>query len=238
MNNLENNIKDCISKELEKGIIEKVISEQLESCIRESIKAMFKWDGCIKKTLEEKIKSVMVPYLDGYDYSDYITKLDSVLVDILKNTALPNKEILENFKTLMASEEIEEIRITDIFAKWNEYCEKNIDKDKLDIDYEGGYINTSFNLDEVSNSWSDYKTYMVTFECDEDEKLKFEFSIQTWRPMDNSKYTSNYDKPCDLKSLKHLDDFEIFMIRVSEGYKNIVIDSFGDSEDIFIEYEE
>lgn len=238
MNNLENNIKDCIAKELEKGIIEKAISEQLESCIKESIEAMFKWNGCVKKTIEEKIKSTIVPYLESYDYSEYITKLDSVLVYILKNTALPNKEILENFKELMVNEEIEEIKITDIFKKWNEYCRANIDRDKLDMDYEGGYISTSFNVEEVSNGWSIYKTYMVTFECEEDEKLRFEFSIQSRKPDNNREYTSNYDKPCDLKTLKYMNDFEIFMIRVSEGYKNIVIDSFGDSREIFIEYEE
>lgn len=239
MNNLENNIKDCISKELERGIIEKVISEQLENCIKESIKDMFKWNGCVKETIEEKIKSTIVPYLESYDYSEYIIKLDSVLVDILKNTALPNKEILENFKRLMASEEIKEIKITDIFEKWNEYCKKNINRDKLDMDYEGCYINTSFNVEEVSNGWSNYKTYMVTFECEEDEELKFEFSIQAWKPDKNDdEYTSNYTKTTDLRSLRYLNDFEIFMIRVSEGYKNIVIDSFGDSEEIFIEYEE
>ncbi len=43
MNNLENSIKDCIAKEIEKGIIEKVIAEQLEKCIEKSISDMFSW---------------------------------------------------------------------------------------------------------------------------------------------------------------------------------------------------
>ncbi|NFA35142.1 hypothetical protein EXM81_18085, partial [Clostridium botulinum] len=74
MNNLENSIKDCITKEIEKGIIEKVIAEQLEKCIEKSISDMFGWNGEIKKVIENKVKSVMIPYLEDYDYSEYITK--------------------------------------------------------------------------------------------------------------------------------------------------------------------
>ncbi|MGO5058520.1 hypothetical protein ACTQ4P_12030 [Clostridium sporogenes] len=71
MNNLENSIKDCITKEIEKGIIEKVIAEQLEKCIEKSINDMFSWGGDVKKVVEEKVKSVMIPYLENYDYSQY-----------------------------------------------------------------------------------------------------------------------------------------------------------------------
>lgn len=238
MNSLENNIKDCISKELEKGVIEKVIAEQLEKCIEKSISDMFGWGGEVKKVVEEKVKSVMIPYLESYDYSQYITKLDSVLVDVLKNTALDNKRLLENFKSLMTSEDIPKtIKITDIFEKWNEYCKEEVDSDDIEMDYEGGYINTKFYLEDVSSSWSSYKTYMVTFECEEDENLKFEFSIQAWRPEDNTGFSSNYKSVGDIRSLRTLNDFEIIIMRISEGYQNIVIDSFEENEEVFVENE-
>lgn len=238
MNSLENNIKDCISKELEKGVIEKVIAEQLEKCIEKSISDMFGWGGEVKKVVEEKVKSVMIPYLESYDYSQYIAKLDSVLVDVLKNTALDNKRLLENFKSLMTSEDIPKtIKITDIFEKWNEYCKEEVDSDDIEMDYEGGYINTKFYLEDVSSSWSSYKTYMVTFECEEDENLKFEFSIQAWRPEDNTGFSSNYKSVGDIRSLRTLNDFEIIIMRISEGYRNIVIDSFEENEEVFVENE-
>lgn len=238
MSNLENNIKDCISKELEKGIIEKVIAEQLEKCIEKSISDMFGWGGEVKKVVEEKVKSVMIPYLENYNYSEYIVKLDSVLVDVLKNSTLENRILLENFQSLMKSEDIKEIKLTDIFEKWNEYCASNIDKDDIEMDYEGADITTRFDVEDVSSSWSSYKTYMVTFECEEDENLKFEFSIQAYKPSENGKYTSNYKNVGDIRSLRYLNDFEILMMRISEGYENIVVDSFGESEDIFIENDE
>ncbi|MGG7163775.1 hypothetical protein [Clostridium ihumii] len=239
MNSLENSIKDCITKEIEKGIIEKVIAEQLEKCIETSISDMFSWGGDVKKVVEEKVKSVMIPYLESYDYSQYIIKLDSVLTDVLKNSCLENKKLLENFKGLMTSENIpRELKISDIFSEWNKYCEDKVDKDKLDFDYDGAYITTSFDVEEVSETWSSYKTFMVRFECEEDEDLKFEFSIHAWKPTEDSKYTSQYMKTTDLRSLRYLNDFEILIMRLSEGYENIILDSYGDSEEIVVEYEE
>ncbi|UEL47551.1 hypothetical protein [Terrisporobacter hibernicus] len=239
MSNLENNIKDCIANELEKGVIEKVIAQQLEKCIEKSISDMFSWGGDVKKVVEEKIKSVMVPYLESYDYSKYITKLDSVLVDVLKNTALDNKRLLENFKNLMTSEDIPKvIKLTDIFDKWNEYCKKEIDKNDIEMDYDGGYINTRFTVEDVSNDWSIYKTYMVVFECEEDEDIKLEFSIQAYEPKEDTGFTSNYKNVGDLRNLRHLNDFEILMMRISKGYKNIIVDSFEESEEVFVENDE
>jgi len=239
MSNLENNIKDCIANELEKGVIEKVIAQQLEKCIEKSISDMFSWGGEIKDVIESKIKSVMIPYIEKYDYSQYITKLDSVLVDVLKNTALDNKKLLENFKNLMTSEDIPKvIKLTDIFDKWNEYCKKEIDKNDIEMDYDGGYINTRFTVEDVSNDWSIYKTYMVVFECEEDEDLKLEFSIQAYEPKEDTGFTSNYKNVGDLRNLRHLNDFEILMMRISEGYKNIIVDSFEEIEEVFVENDE
>lgn len=239
MNNLENSIKDCITKEIEKGVIERVIAEQLEKCIEKSISDMFSWGGDVKKVVEEKVKSVMIPYLESYDYSQYIIKLDSVLTDVLKNSTLENRNLLENFKELMTSEDVpRELKISDIFSKWNEYCKDEVDKNELDFDCDGAYITTSFDVEEVSETWSSYKTFMVRFECEEDEELKFEFSIHAWKPKEDSKYTSQYMKTTDLRSLRYLNDFEILIMRISEGYENIILDSYGDSEEIFIEYEE
>lgn len=237
--NLENSIKDVITKKLEDGTVEKLVSEQLEKGVVNALNSLFRSYGDVTKVIEEKVKCVMVPYLENYDYSKYITKLDSVLVDVLKNSALDNKKLLENFKTLMVGESIpEEIKMSDIFKKWCKYCENNVDKSELDLDYEGGYINVSFSIEDVSNDWSNYKTLMVTLECEEDEDLRFEFSIQTWRKNENEKYSSNYKRPCELNSLRHLNDFDMLLLQVSQGYENIVLDSDGDSDEIFIEYEE
>lgn len=239
MSNLENSLKDCITKELEKGVIEKVLKEQLENCITSSLKDMFSWSGDVKKVIDDKVKSVMIPYLESYDYSKYITKLDSVLVDVLKSTALENKKLLENFKELMSSEDIpEKINITDIYKKWCDYCEKEIDRDKINnYDYEGGYINTDLAVEEISSDWSDYERYIIRFECEEDEDLNLEFTIRRWKKYDKE-YRLDWEKVSDLKSLRHLNEFDMYMMKLNQAYSKIILDTDSENNEIFIEYEE
>ncbi|SUA70143.1 hypothetical protein [Paenibacillus polymyxa] len=74
---LENSIKDVISKKLEDGTVEKLIEQQLEKGVVNALENLFRSYGDVTKIIEEKVKSVMVPYLESYDYSKYIIKLDS-----------------------------------------------------------------------------------------------------------------------------------------------------------------
>ena len=99
--NLENSIKDVISKKLEDGSIEKLVEEQLEKGVSNALSSLFSGYGDVTKVIEKQVKSVMIPYLSQYDYSNYIVKLDSILVDVLKASSLENKKMLENFKDLM-----------------------------------------------------------------------------------------------------------------------------------------
>lgn len=238
MNNLENSIKDCISKELEKGIIEKVLLEQLEGCIASAVKDMFSWSGEVKKVIEEKIKSVMIPYLESYDYSKYITKLDSVLVDVLKDSALENKKIIENFSVLLSSDSVpEKINISEIYKKWCDYCKGGIDKDNIeDFDCDGGYINTTLSVEEVSSDWSNYERHIVRFECKEDEDFNVEFMIKRWKKYDDN-HTLDWEKKNDLRSLRYLNEFDMFVMKLDQAYSKIILDTECESDEIFIEYE-
>ncbi|WP_066499998.1 hypothetical protein [Abyssisolibacter fermentans] len=238
MNNLENSIKDCISKELEKGIIEKVISDKLEKCIESALEDMFGWRGEVKKVIDSKIKSVMIPYLEDYDYSEYITKLDSVLVDVLKNSTTENKKLLENFKELMSVNEIpKKMKITDLFKKWCDYCEEKVDRSNLEFDFDGTYISLSFEVEEISINWSNCDKRIVKFECEEDDSMNIEFIINRWTKIDEN-FTLNWNKIHDLKSLKHLSEFDMLMMNIDQAYCKIEIDKECDSDERFIEYEE
>jgi len=234
---LENSIKDCISQEIEKGIIEKVISKKLEECVSTALNDMFGYSGAVKKVIEDKVKSVMVPYLENYDYSQYICKLDSVLVDVLKSSALENKNLLENFKELMTAEEnLKDIKITQIYAKWCEYCADSIDTEKIEgYDFEGGYINTSLDIEEVSSNWSDYEKHIVRFECEEDEDLNVEFMLTKWKKYDSAHKLDWKKKTNDLNSLRRLDKFDMFMMKVEQAYTNIDIDDQSSSDETLVE---
>lgn len=237
--NLENSVKDVIANKLADGTIEKLIEEQLEKGVTKALDNLFGSYGDVTKVIQEKIKSVMVPYLENYDYSQYITKLDDVLLEVLKNSTSENKKLLENFKELMTSEILpEELKLKDIYKKWCKYCEKTIDKDNIEnYDYEGGYINVSLNVENVSSDWSDWEKYVVRFECEEDEDLNIEFYIERWKKF-NEKFNLEWRKSSDLKSLRHLNEFDMYMMKVNQAYLKIELDTESESDEIFIEYEE
>ena len=186
--NLENSIKDIITKKLEDGFVEKAIAEQLENGVKHALKDLLGSFGDVTKVIEEKVKSVMVPYLEQYDYSKYITKLDSVLAEVLQNSSLVNKQILENFRNLMIpiDENMKMIKLTDLFEKWEEYVRKNVETDGLEIDFDDRptykWVEVSFEVEEdADRDWSSFESALVTFECDHDENMNFAFRISKWK---------------------------------------------------------
>ena len=234
---LEASIKGCITDELNKGVIEKVIANKLEECISSSLTDMFGWNGEVKKAIEEKVKSVMIPYIEDYDYSKYISKLDSVLVDVIKSSTLENRKLLENFKELMTTDDIpKEVKVSEIFEKWTKYCEEEIDREKIDMDCEGGYIETSFEVEHLSEHRTDYEQIKITFTCDEDEELKYEIFAHKWSF--NKKFSVDNEVAKDISSLRYLNKFDMFLLRVCQVGFNLEIDKEEDCCETFIEYEE
>ncbi len=180
MNNLENGIKSIIEKKLQEGIIEKLISENMESCIKNSLDHLFGSYGDITKLVEGKIKSVMVKRLESYDYNEYIVKIDKVLTEIIKDISIDNKKLLENFSELIVDKDIpDKITISEIFEKYQDYVSKNIDTYNLevcnndDISYENIEV-TYEAIEEKSRSWSSRKHMTVLFVCKKDKDMNVE----------------------------------------------------------------
>ncbi|PAK34137.1 hypothetical protein CHI04_12680, partial [Bacillus safensis] len=137
--NLEKNIKDVIAQQLENGIVENLIAEQLKQGVSKALEDLFaSYGGEARKVIENKLKSVIVPYLETYDYSEYITKLDHVLVETIKEASFDNRKLLENFKNLMIDEKEKTMKLSDLFEKWKEYVAKKVKTDDLEVEFDDG----------------------------------------------------------------------------------------------------
>ncbi|MEK3776656.1 hypothetical protein MHB85_19340 [Paenibacillus sp. FSL K6-4396] len=235
---LENGIKDVINTKLKDGTVEKLIGEQLEKGVVNALDNLFRSYGDVTKIIEEKVKSVMIPYLEGYDYSRYITKLDSVLVDVLQSSALENKKLLENFKELMIPEQDKTIKATELFERWKEYVEGNVETDGLEVCYEDGpptyeYVSVSFEVDyNEERSWSDMRNAVLVFECEHDSEMNYQIRIHNWKKFDKEEWTIDYKSVHDINSLRHLDEFAIFLMKISQNGTKLILDSDGDSDEI------
>lgn len=233
---LENNIKDVIAKKLEEGFIENIIAEQLESGVKNALKDLLGTYGDVTKVIEKQVKSVMIPYLESYDYSKYIVKLDSVLVDVLNSSALENKKIIDNFKNLIVEEKSKSIKATDLFEQWKNYVSKNVDTDNLeicyedDVTYESVEVNMTIDYNE-ERSWSSFEHAILVFECDHDEEMNFEVKIHRWKDHDRE-WTIDYKTPHDINSLRHLSEFEVYLMKLAQNYTRLELDSDYESDDV------
>lgn len=235
--NLETSIKDVITEKLQDGTIERVVAEQLESGIKHALKDLFGSYGEVTKVIEKQVKAVMIPYLESYDYSQYITKLDAVLVEVLKNSALEHKQMLDNFKELMIPAPAKEINLTELFKSWMEHVAKNVETDGLEICYDDDVsyenVDVRFEVDFLERrSWSDMEYAHVVFECDHDEKLNFELKIHRWTKYDKDKWTIDYEATHNLNSLRYLSEFEILLMKLKQNGTKLILDSHGDEDEV------
>lgn len=240
--NIETCIKSVIEQKLNEGIVERLVAEQLEKGINKALEDLLGNYGAVTKIIKEKICSVMVDQLSAYDYSKYITKLDMTLTEIIKNTTFDNKKILQNFRDLMEDVQFEkDVNISEIFEKYCEYVSKKVDTSDLEVntDDRPRYVDVTakFSVEEEEERKylsSLHKEATVTFECEEDEGLRLDIRLTKF-----DKYPWRLDIPLttDLTSLRRLNDFQIYLIKLYQQGVSILIDNSYGEEDVEVEEE-
>lgn len=216
--------------------VQEIVKEKFKEAFKNAVGEAFRW-GDAERALKNKITEVMVPYIEKYDFTEFLPKLDTVLTEIVNSDGcMAEKQILENFKELMLEPEQKEIKVTDLFKAWIKQCEKDIDVDGLAICHEdGGYYASTeceMRFEELDKpSWSYLQRAIITFENDHDKDLNMQIQV--------SKYVSDYGKEdpytisisSDIKisSLRRLSDFEVLLLRLERAGTAIVIDEEWDS---------
>ncbi len=219
-------MKDMTMKAVEEvfegDYVQGIIKEQIEKAIKESIGNMFGYGGEAKKLIESKIKSQMMPQLEQYNFDEHIIKLDTVLREVIKETTVDNKKILENFKDFFTTETPKEIKLSELHALYAKHCSEHVDTSDLEICYDDEpsyqYIScTSYaNIDE---RWSGESK--ISFSCEEDEKL--EKTIPLYISSDKKIKTLKSDE-LDIASLRQMDSFDVTLFKILNGYVTIIID--------------
>ena len=99
--NLENNIQNVLNDKLSDGTLESMIEKELEKSMQKVISDLFGPWGDVSDIIKKKVKSVMVPFVENFNYDEYLVKLDTVVTEILNEVTIDNKTILTNFKDLL-----------------------------------------------------------------------------------------------------------------------------------------
>ena len=241
---LEQNIVDIMQKKLEDGTIEKIVEEKLTKAIDDAVSDLFKWNGDGKKSLDEKIKSVMVPVIEKHDFSEYITKLDCILSEIINKTNLAdNTTILENFKNLMIEPTEKVIDVTKIFEKYKKYVLNNVDKSDLEYCDGYSYVEVKMSFDEIDDNRyfkNLFTNAKIVFECkvndEEVENLEYTVMLYKYKNKDNDWSIKLYND-IDINSLRYLSEFEVFMMQLNRSFVKVKIDDEYKTEEVEIEEE-
>jgi len=114
MANFDEDIKRITDEILSDGTVDQIIREKVTDGIEKAIASSFNY-GKLEKTVKERVEQVLVPFIESYDMSGYIVKLDTLLTEMVNKSVLTdNKNLLENFKFMMeepqetVSEEVED----------------------------------------------------------------------------------------------------------------------------------
>ena len=240
MSTFEERIAKAVKDKLNEGTVEKLVADAAEKALKESIDEQFRWNGEAKKIIDEKVKAVMVQAIEHVDLNEYTVKLDTVLTEIINSTNLiDNKEILGNFKELMIEPDKDVISLKDIFEKYKEYVRETVDTSKLEIDVDEtpSYQNVTADVTvEMRDSMFGRRYCDLLFKCYEDENLTKEIHLHESRLHGRFRITS-FRGEIDLNSLRYVDKFDIFMMRLDRAFCDItdVMDMYDD--DIEVEAE-
>lgn len=248
MDSFEQKIVDCVNQKLTDGTVERLIEEKLEKGVADAISELFTYRGKAKEMLVGKFEEVMIPVIEKHDFNQYLTKLDTVLTEIINNTSVAdNAVILDNFKQLMKNpvDDFSIIPISRIYGEWQNYVSENIDTSKLEIDYDDtpSYCNATTNMEveKEERHWfsSTRDDYIVRFTCDEDEDMNCEFKLSGGYS-DSRLQIDATTIPMDIHSLRTISKFEIFIQQLMRAYVKIdldIMESYGDDVEIEAEPE-
>ena len=211
--------------------VQEIVKEKFKEAFKEAVTDAFRW-GEAEKAIKKKITEVMVPYIEKYDFTEFIPKLDTVLTEIVNSDGcIAEKRILENFKELMLEPEQKEIKATDLFNAWIKQCNKDIDVDNLEICYDDGvyYANVDCEMrfeEEDKPSWSVFQRGKITFENEHDESLNIEIPVSQYINSygENEPYCISLSSDIKISSLRRLSEFEVLLLRLERARTAIIID--------------
>ena len=244
MANFDEDIKRITGEILQDGTIEKNLRERIEKGFLEAVDSAFRW-GKLKDAIENRVKEILVPYVESYDMSAYITKLDTVLMDIVNQTSLQdNAKILENFQKLMIEPRIEFVTLDDIFEEYKKYVSKNMETSGRTIEFDDEpYYEpigvTAEIVKEDERPWSSFKHAILELAVDEEEQqenLNFSIRLSRWESEYEKKgYDIYYDVAPSIRGMRRLDDFEIYILRLARAGVRILDNKLYDDDSVVAE---
>lgn len=241
--NFNDDITRITNELLADGTVDKILREHIEAGFTKAIDDSFKW-GELNNAIKKRVTEVLVPFIEGYDMSAYITKLDTVLTDIINQTCLQdNAKILENFRSLMTSPEEMTVTVSEIFKRYKEYVATHMDTSgrevqfEDDVNYEPMDVFVEF-VEDDDRSWSCYKYATLELsvgEEEQEENLNFSIRLSRWKSEKKEGYEIEHRISPSVCGLAGLNEFDVYLLRLSRAGVRVLMDVRCDEDYVYSE---
>lgn len=224
MANFEEDMKRITNEVLEDGTVDKIIRENVIAGFKRAIENAFSF-GELRNAIIDRVKETMVPYIEEYDMSEYLLKLETCLSEIIKNSVLiDQKAMIGNFKDIMIDVPKKEWTLEELLGVYERFVAANIETDGLGIDYDDGVSYDSFEIsaeiEEEDEKWykSSIQDAHLCFKVDADndddnENIQFRIRISKY---DNRDYWDiRFAGDPNIDRLRFMSDFEVFLMKLS-----------------------
>lgn len=234
MSNIEDDIKRVSDEMMRDGTIDEIIRNNLKDAYKNAISSAFRF-GSLSNAIEQRIKEIMVPAVEQADLSEYVIKLDEVLSEIIRETALPDhKQMLKNFKDFIRSDLPNEITLEELLEKYNEFaahdidcCGREVNTDDGDPEY--AYVDTYAEITEDESSYyrnNEHAVLLLHIGESEDtsnqETLNREVHLTRYGWEKEKGWRLDYGNVSDIKSLRVMPSFDVYLLALSQNGTRIV----------------
>ena len=236
---LEDLLQNSIENYLKSDEFKKMLQDKIEKAVSDVVEDVFSYRSDLKAKLRNKIEELMTPSIERLDFTKYEIKLQSVLESILENSLLDsNQKLLTNFRDVMMEPEKKSYNLDELFQKYLDCCDNDIDVDNLEVDtddeptYVGGYAHME--IDKAP--FGIMSSVTIKFYADNDETLAYMLRLYKDNKKENM-YDIAYSvmENIDLMNLTHVNSFNLFIMNLKNHRCQIEIHSrdFGETfEDI------
>lgn len=246
MANIDEDIKRVTDEIIEEGTLDAILKKNIADAFDRAINNSLMF-GELHDAIQSKINAVLTRAVESYDMSQYVVKLDDVLCDIVNNTTLvDNNTILKNFKNLMTEPDKKQITVSELFKAYGDYVSKNMDTYGREINYEDDYpcyvpMHISVSVITSDRQWSCFDRAIVEFnvgELDQSDSLCKGLILSRYKGIHHAyDWHIELDGHVDVLSLRHMDDFDIFITRLSRSNTAVDIDIVNDTDEVMPEKE-
>lgn len=217
---------------LESGELEDAFRAKLLGAFEEAFSGALRY-GDLKKAIEKRVNEVMVPHIEKYDMGVYVTKLDEILSQLIRESSVSdNRKILENFSRIMGTEAKPVITLEELFDEYNKHVAADVDTSNLEIDHDDGvyyqYVTTCAEIEENDKPYSfgsSFEHAMLYLHIEDSEDLSYPVRLSRWEFDRDKAWNIHFDVEPSIPGLSHMNGFEAYLHALDHGHTKLTFEN-------------